>query len=189
MTWRPGTQELWATNNGPDHLGPTVPPDQVFVLERGKHYGWPYCTGDRTPDPAVLANPDVSTPDKTPKDVFCRTQVTAPVLLLPPHVAPLNLTFYQGQQFPVEMRDDLFIALRGAFDFSNLDGYKVVRVPFVDGKPGAPQDFLAGLAVAGEQKWRGRPVAPAVAPDGSLFVTDDFNGFVYRIRYTGGTQP
>jgi glucose/arabinose dehydrogenase len=185
LTLRPGTQELWATNNGPDHLGTKEPPDQLFKIEAGRHYGWPYCVGDRTPDPTVLTMQDIVTPDGTPKDVFCREQVTSPDLLLPVHVAPLNLEFYNAPQFPVAMQGSLFITLRGSFDFSNLDGYKVIRVPFIDGKPQPPQDFLAGLAVPGEQKWRGRPVGVTVGPEGSLYVTDDTNGSVYRIDYTG----
>jgi glucose/arabinose dehydrogenase len=185
LAWRPGTRELWATNNGPDHLGPELPPDQLFHVEQGKHYGWPYCYGDRVPDPDVLNDKDISTPDRTPKDAFCRDKVAAPALLLPPHSAPLGMAFYDGDKFPAEMRGSLFIALHGSFAFANTDGYRVIRVPFVDGKPGAPQDFLTGWTPPGATTWLGRPVNVAVAPDGSMYVTDDVNGFLYRIDYVG----
>jgi glucose/arabinose dehydrogenase len=186
LAWRPGTNELWAGNNGPDSLGPDLPPDQLFHVEEGKHYGWPYCYGDRVPDPNVLTDVDISTPNKTPKDAFCRDSVTPPALLLPPHSAPLGMAFYDANAFPAEMRGSLFIALHGSFAFANTGGYRVIRVPFVDGKPGTPQDFLTGFTPPGATTWLGRPVSVAVAPDGSLFVTDDVNGFLYRIDYRGG---
>jgi glucose/arabinose dehydrogenase len=186
LAWRPGTHELWATNNGPDHLGPELPPDQLFHIEAGKHYGWPYCYGDRVPDPDVLSDAAIVTPDRTPKDAFCREEVAPPALLLPPHTAPLGMAFYDGGAFPAEMRGSLFIALHGSFSFANTDGYRVVRVPFMDGKPGAPQDFVTGWAPPGATTWLGRPVNLAVAPDGSMYITDDVNGFLYRVDYVGG---
>jgi glucose/arabinose dehydrogenase len=185
LAWRPETQELWATNNGPDHLGPTLPPDQLFHIEEGKHYGWPYCYGDRIVDQTVLNDPKVFAPGDMPKGEFCRTQATSPALLLPPHSAPLGLAFYDGTQFPEAVRGSLFVAYHGAFDFANLNGYRVVRIPFENGAPGQPEDFLTGFVPPGSAKWVGRPVDVAVAPDGSLFVTDDFNGFLYRIEYVG----
>jgi glucose/arabinose dehydrogenase len=185
LAWRPGTQELYATNNGPDHLGPDNPPDQLFRIEEGKHYGWPYCVGDRAVDPEALNNPSIVTLDRSPKGPFCRDRVTPPALLLPPHSAPLGMAFYSGTQFPAEMRDNLFVAYHGAFDFVNTNGYRVVRIPFDGDKPGRPVDFLTGFVPAGATKWLGRAVDVNVAPDGSLFVTDDFNGFLYRIEYTG----
>lgn len=185
LAWRPGTQELWAGNNGRDELGPDVPPDQLFRIEEGKHYGWPYCYGDRVPDPQILADAGISTPDGSPKEVFCREQVAPPALLLPPHSAPLGMAFYDGTQFPAEMRGSLFIALHGAFDFANTNGYRVVRVPFTDGRPGPPEDFISGWVPGGATRWIGRPVGVGVGPEGSLYVTDDANGFLYRVDYVG----
>jgi glucose/arabinose dehydrogenase len=185
LAWRPGTHELWATDNGRDQLGVETPPDQIFQVAEGKHYGWPYCYGDRTPDPQVLADPNISTPDRSPKDAFCRDQVSAPALLLPPHTAPLVMTFYDGTQFPPEMRGNMFVALHGAFDFSTLAGYRVIRIPFVDGKPGQPEDFITGWATQGAKLWVGRPVGVRVGPQGSLYITDDVNGFLYRVDYVG----
>jgi glucose/arabinose dehydrogenase len=112
--------------------------------------------------------------------------VAPPALLLPPHSAPLGMAFYEGTAFPAEMRDSLFIALHGSFSFANTTGYRVVRVPFAGGKPSAAQDFVTGWTPPGATQWLGRPVNVAVAPDGSLFVTDDANGFLYRVDYVGG---
>src|SRR5205085_775153 len=101
----------------------------------GQHYGWPYCYGDRVIDQQILADGGVLTPDRSPKDEFCRTKVTPPVMLLPPHVAPLGLAFYEADQFPASMRGGMFMTWHGAFDFANLNGYRVVFVPFKDGAP------------------------------------------------------
>ena len=104
-----------------------------------------------------------------------------------PHADGWGLAFYEGSLFPAAMRGSLFIALHGAFDFSNQNGYRVVRVPFTDGKPGPAEDFITGWVPPNAPKWIGRPVDVAVAPDGSLFVSDDFNGFLYRVTYTGSS--
>ncbi len=185
LVYWPGTAEIYATNNARDFLGPEVPPDQLFRIEEGKHYGWPYCYGNLVVDQEVLANPDIVTPDGSPKDAFCATQVEPPVLLLPPHVAPLGLTFYAGTQFPAEMQGRLFIAYHGAFDRSNDFGYRVVSIPFTDGRFGAPEDFVTGFLFPDASDWHGRPVDVAVAPDGSLFITDDVNGYLFRVEYVG----
>jgi glucose/arabinose dehydrogenase len=183
IKFRPGTNELWAANNGPDHLGAQQPPDQLFRIEEGAHYGWPYCTGDRTPDLQAADQPDIVTPDGSPREIFCRDKVAPPVLTLPPHVAPLGMTFYQGNMFPATMRGDIFLALHGSYAYLNTNGYRVVRVPMRDGVPGIPEDFVSGWTPPGATSWRGRPVDVEVAPDGSLFITDDFNGFLYRVTY------
>ncbi|GAB4130892.1 MAG: sorbosone dehydrogenase family protein [Roseiflexaceae bacterium] len=180
MQFRPGTNELWAINHGPDHLGADQPPDQVFMVQQGAHYGWPYCIGDREPDLQAADLPEIVTPDGSPREIFCRDRVSAPALVLPPHSAPNGMAFYDGQMFP-EIDGDLLIALHGSYAYLNTNGYRVVRVPIRDGKAGAPEDFIAGWTPAGATTWRGRPCDVAIAPDGSIFITDDFNGFVYRV--------
>lgn len=182
---RPGTEELWGVNNGPDHLGRDIPPDQLFLIEAGKHYGWPYCIGDREPDLQALDHPDIVIPDGSPREIFCRDRVSPPAMVLPPHSAPLGLTFYEGDQFPAEMHGDMFIAMHGSYSFANTNGYKVVRVPMNDGKPGLPQEFITGWTPPGATKWLGRPVDVEIAPDGSMYITDDFNGFLYRVTWNG----
>lgn len=185
LALQPGSGTLWASNNGPDHLGPDLPPDQLFEITPGSHYGWPYCYGNRTPDPEVLADDTIPAPEGTTKDAFCREQAAPPALLLPAHSAPLGMTFYSGEQFPEAMRGDLFLALHGAYDHVNKLGYRVVRIPIVDGVAGEPQDFLTGFTIDSVDRWLGRPVDVQVGPDGSLWVTDDAKGRVYTIRYTG----
>ena len=185
MEIRPGTQELWVTNNARDELGPELPPDQIFHVKQDLHYGWPYCYGDRVLDEEVALDHSIVTPDGSPKDQFCREKVTSPDLVLPPHVAPLGLTFYEGAQFPEEVHGDMFVAYHGAFDFANTYGYRVVRIPFTEGRPGAPEDFITGWVPEGASTWLGRPVDVAVSPEGSLYVTDDVNGYLYRVDYVG----
>jgi glucose/arabinose dehydrogenase len=182
---RPGTSELWAINHGPDHLGANYPPDQLFLIEQGGHYGWPYCVGDREPDLQAADQPEIVTPDGSPREVFCRDKVSPTALNLPPHVAPNGMAFYTGAQFPAEYQGDLFIALHGSYSLANTNGYRVVRVPMRDGRPGAPVDFISGWTPPGSTSWLGRPGDVTMAPDGSLFITDDFTGMLYRVTYTG----
>jgi glucose/arabinose dehydrogenase len=185
LAWRPGTDELWAVNNERDSIGPEAPPDTALIVREGSHYGWPYCYGDRVVDQAVLANPDIGTPDKTPKDEFCRTKMTPATMLLPPHVAPLTLDFYDATQFPADMRGGMFMAWHGAFDFSTTTGYRVTFVPFKDGQPQAPQDFVTGWLKPDGDRWYARPTGVAIGPEGSLYITDDVRGNVYRVDYVG----
>ena len=185
LAWRPGTDELWATNNGRDDLGPNLPPDTLVRVEEGAHYGWPYCYGDRVVDQQVFNDPGIVTQDRSPKDHFCQNVARSPALLLPSHVAPLGLAFYDGTQFPERMRGGLFMAWHGAYDFSTTSGYRVVFVPFRDGQPQPPEDFVTGWLKPDRSGWLERPTGVAIGPDGSLFICDDVNGSIYRVEYTG----
>jgi glucose/arabinose dehydrogenase len=98
------------------------------------------------------------------------------------HSAPLGLTFYTGQQFPQEYRGDLFVAFHGSWNRTEPTGYKVVRIPMADGTPGPVEDFATGWLRADGSNW-GRPVDVLTGPDGSLFVSDDGQGIVYRVFY------
>ena len=169
-TFHPATGVLWATNNGRDWLGDDFPPDTVLILKDGAHYGWPFCNGSRVPDP------DLGRPD------FCKT-VALPSLEIQAHSAPLGLTFYTGEAFPVEYRGDLFVALHGSWNRSVPTGYKVIRIPMHDGEPGAPMDFATGW-LQGSRAW-GRPVDVITGKDGALYVSDDRAGAIYRIAYGG----
>jgi glucose/arabinose dehydrogenase len=160
------TGELWATNNGRDWLGDDFPPETLLVVRGGAHYGWPYCNGKRVPDP------DFGRPD------FCKT-VALPTVEIQAHSAPLGLAFYAGEAFPAEYRGDLFVALHGSWNRSAPTGYKVIRIPIRDGKPGAPQDFATGW-LQGARAW-GRPVDVITGRDGALYVSDDRAGVIYRI--------
>lgn len=170
LAFRPGTGELWATVNGRDWLGDDRPPELLTRVEAGGFYGWPYCIweGER-----AVPDPDLGSPER------CRN-VARPSLLYQAHSAPLGLAFYTGSQFPAEYRGNLFIALHGSWNRSAPTGYKVIRVRF-DGSGPTAEDFATGW-LAGSRV-RGRPVDIAVGPDGSLFVSDDAQGVVYRITY------
>ncbi len=171
LAFRPGTHELWASVNARDWLGDDRPPEIVTRVEEGGFYGWPYCfwEGGR-----VVLDPDLGTADR------CRS-VARPSLGYQAHSAPLGLAFYTGSQFPAEYRGNLFVALHGSWNRSVPTGYKVIRVRFEGDAPRA-EDFATGWLVG--SRVGGRPVDVAVAPDGSLFLSDDAQGVVYRITFS-----
>ena len=170
ITWRPGTEELWATDNGRDWLGDDLPPDEINIVNEEKDYGWPYCYGDKIPDP------DYGRAKR------CAPTV-APAVEIQAHSAPLGLTFYQGSMFPNEYEGDLFVAYHGSWNRTVPTGYKVVRVKIKDGKPEGAMDFATGWLEG--TKRTGRPVDVLVGKDGELFISDDFTGSVYRVTYGG----
>ena len=168
----PATGALWATVNERDWRGDELPPDYVTEVREGGFYGWPDCfaAGGR-------AVPD----DEAGGDAGRCRGMALPTLEIPAHSAPLGLAFYTGTAFPPEYRGSLFVALHGSWNRSVPTGYKVVRVPFRDGRPGAPEDFVTGWLAGGAVT--GRPVGLAVGADGALFVSDDGAGRVWRITY------
>jgi glucose/arabinose dehydrogenase len=168
---RPGGAELWATVNGRDWLGDDRPAEYVTRVEAGGFYGWPSCHWGI--DGSLIVDPDLGSPAR------CRA-VTRPSLLYQAHTAPLGLAFYTGSRFPAEYRGNLFVALHGSWNRSVPSGYKVIRVRLRGGAPRA-EDFVTGWLV-GRQPW-GRPVDVVTGADGSLFVSDDNQGVVYRITY------
>jgi len=170
ITFRPGTDELWATNNGRDMLGDDQPPETINLARKGDDFGWPRCHAGRISDPE-FGGPDA-----------CNS-VTPPAVEMQAHSAPLGLTFYTGDQFPETYRGNLFVAFHGSWNRSVPTGYKVVRIPFKNGNLGPVQDFAVGWLVNGAS-W-GRPVDVITASDGSLFVSDDGSGKIYRIIYVG----
>jgi len=171
ITFRPGTTELWASNNGRDLLGDDLPPETINLVHEGDDFGWPLCHSGR------IVDPDFG--NSTSCD-----GVTKPAVEMQAHSAPLGLTFYRGQQFPEQYRGDLFVAFHGSWNRSVPTGYKVVRIPINGGTPGAVQDFAVGWLPENGQQW-GRPVDVITGSDGSLFVSDDGGGMIYRIFYTG----
>ncbi len=170
LAFRPGTDELWATNNGRDWLGDDRPAEYVTRVEPGGFYGWPYCHWEPA---GLLPDPDLGAPAR------CQ-RVARPSLLYQAHTAPLGLAFYTGSRFPPEYRGSLFVALHGSWNRQTPTGYKVIRVR-LDASPPRAEDFATGW-LAGSRAW-GRPVDVAVGRDGSLFVSDDRQGVVYRITY------
>ena len=171
ITFRPGTNELWATNNGRDRMGDNQPPDTINLVQAGEDFGWPRCHAGKLPDPEFGGQNACA-------------GVAQPAVDLQAHSAPLGLAFYDGTQFPEAYRGDLFVAYHGSWNRSVPTGYKLVRIPMKDGSPGAPQDFATGWLLDDGSDW-GRPVDPLVGPDGSLFLSNDAGGVIYRIFYTG----
>jgi glucose/arabinose dehydrogenase len=170
IVFRPGTDELWATNNGRDWLGDDQPPETVYIVEQGDDAGWPRCHSGR------IVDPEYGEPGA------CEG-VLDPVVEMQAHSAPLGLTFYTGQQFPPDYRGDLFVAFHGSWNRTEPTGYKVVRVPLDEaGQPGAVQDFAAGWLREDGSNW-GRPVDVQTGADGSFFISDDGAGFIYRVFY------
>lgn len=171
ITFRPGTAELWATNNGRDWLGDDQPPETVYKLTTsGTDAGWPRCHSGRIIDPEFGEEGDCE-------------GVLEPVVEMQAHSAPLGLGFYTGEQFPERYRGDLFVAFHGSWNRSVPTGYKVVRVPLDDGAPGQVEDFAVGWLRDDGSEW-GRPVDVITGSEGSLFVSDDGEGRIYRIFYT-----
>ncbi|MDR3536040.1 MAG: PQQ-dependent sugar dehydrogenase [Acetobacteraceae bacterium] len=174
---QPGSGDLWCAVNERDGLGDDLPPDYVTVVQQGAFYGWPWYYIGSHEDPRLAG---------TRTDLA--GSVTTPDILIQPHSAPLGITFYDGTQFPAAYRGDAFVALHGSWNRGQRTGYKVIRLRFDKGVPtGAYEDFLTGFVVSDEAVW-GRPVGVTVAHDGSLLVSEDGNGTVWRIAYQGGTR-
>ena len=170
----PKTNELWASVNERDGLGDNLPPDYITHVQEGGFYGWPwYYTG---------GNQDPRHKGKHPE---LKDKVIVPDVLLQPHNASLEMTFYDGEQFPAGYRGNIFAAEHGSWNKAVRTGYEVIHVPLKDGRAtGEYADFLTGFVTAEGEVW-GRPVGVAVGNDGSLFVTDDGSNSVWRVSYMG----
>ncbi|MEA2947579.1 MAG: hypothetical protein QOI40_2909 [Alphaproteobacteria bacterium] len=172
---QPGTGTVFCATNERDLLGDNLPPDYVTSVKPGGFYGWPwYYIGDHEDTrPGGGTRPDL------------KGEVTIPDVLLQPHSAPLGLAFNDGSQFPAAWKGDAFLALHGSWNRALHTGSKNVRLPIKHGKPtGEYQDFVIGFAAGKENVW-GRPVDVAFAQDGSLLISDDGNGTIYRVSYKG----
>jgi glucose/arabinose dehydrogenase len=169
--WDPRTKDLWFTSNGRDWLGDDSPPDTLHHAPRaGLHFGFPYCHGGTMPDPEFGR-------------LRACTEFTPPAQNLGPHVASLGMRFYTGTQFPAAYRNRVFIAEHGSWNRSRKIGYRVTMVTLDGSKAVRYEPFAEGW-LQGERAW-GRPADVLVAPDGSLMVSDDDAGAIYRIRYRG----
>jgi len=175
---QPGSGSLWCATNERDGLGDDLPPDYVTRIRDGAFYGWPWYYIGAHEDPRHRGErPDLA------------SRVAVPDVLLQPHSAPLELSFYDpppggAADFPAAYRGDAFVALHGSWNRSAPTGYKVVRILLRDGLPtGEYQDFLTGFVQA--DRVLGRPVGVAVARDGALLVTDDAGGVVWRVAGPG----
>ena len=171
ILWHPETHQLWVTNNGRDWLGDDLPPDYVTSVKEGAFYGWPYCYAHQG---KVVLDPEFGQADR------CR-QMAPPVVEIQAHSAPLGLALYTGRQFPEEYRGNLFVALHGSWNRSVPTGYKVIRVKLNGRHVQKVEDFATGWLQG--TRAGGRPVDLLMAPDGALFLSDDRQGMIYRIRY------
>jgi glucose/arabinose dehydrogenase len=170
----PETGQLWASVNERDLLGDHLVPDYITHVEEGGFYGWPWYY--------IGPNQDPRHKGKRPE---LRDKTIVPDVLVQSHSASLDLTFYDGEQFPRGYRNDIFASEHGSWNRARRTGYKVIRVPMKDGKAtGEYEDFLVGFVTPNGDVW-GRPVGVAVARDGSLMVTDDGSGTVWRVAYVG----
>ena len=182
FTWHPETGELWFTDNGRDWLGDDLPPDELNrAPEKGLHFGYPYCHGDDVVDPELGS------------DGAC-AEYRPPVAELGPHVAALGVEFYDGEMFPAEYRGQAFIAEHGSWNRETPIGYRVTRVELEgrgdDVRAVAYEPFASGwLPGTKEGAAWGRPVDLLILPDGSMLVSDDEAGAIYRITYGGGSRP
>jgi glucose/arabinose dehydrogenase len=169
--WQPGTNALWFTDNGRDLLGDDLPDDELNRLARpGEHFGFPYCHAGDIVDPEFGR--------EKPCAAF-----TPPMAKLGAHVAALGMRFYAGKQFPNDYRGSIFIAEHGSWNRSRKVGYRVVRV-VLDAKGNVTRQevFAQGWLGSDESVW-GRPVDLLTLPDGSLLISDDYAGAIYRITY------
>jgi len=169
ITFHPKTDELWFTDNGRDMLGDDIPPGELNrVSFNGQHFGFPFCHGENIEDP-ILG--DLGTCEKS----------TAPVQELDAHVAPLGLKFYTGSQFPNEYKNQIFIPEHGSWNRSKKSGYRITVVKLDGNNAVSYETFADGWMK--EETTLGRPVDLVIANDGSMLVSDDYNGVIYRITY------
>jgi glucose/arabinose dehydrogenase len=172
MTVQPETNALWCVTNERDGLGDNLVPDYATTVQEGAFYGWPWYY--------IGANEDPRDPLKGQRTDL-KDKVTVPDVLFQSHSAPLNIAFYEGDMFPADYKGDAFVAMHGSWNRGARTGYKVVRLLFDNGKPtGEYEDFMTGFVLSADDVW-GRPVGVAVGKDGSLFVTEDGAGTIWRV--------
>ncbi|HLL50714.1 MAG TPA: PQQ-dependent sugar dehydrogenase, partial [Thermomicrobiales bacterium] len=165
LAFQPGTDELWATVNERDSQGNEIPPDLVTIVSEGANYGWPQCL------------PPDATPQESGADC---SGVTPPTIGIQAHSAPLGLAFLDGEGIPEDLNGDLIVVQHGSWNREPPAAPKLLLIDVEEGQPVAARDFVTGWQEANFERW-GRPAGVVVAPDGSLIVSDDENGLLYRI--------
>jgi len=172
IDWAPGTNMLWTAVNERDGLGDDLVPDYITSVKEGAFYGWPYSYYGQNEDPRLKGkNPDLV------------KKAIAPDVPVGSHTASLGLAFYKGDKYPAKYQGGAFVGQHGSWNRSAISGYKVIFVPFKDGKPtGKPEDFLTGFIADNDKaEVYGRPVGVTLASDGALLVADDVSGVVWRV--------
>lgn len=170
--WHPETGDLWFTDNGRDMLGDNRPPDELnHLTEAGQHFGYPYLHGN-----------DIWDPEFDNQGKALNIEFKPPAQPLGPHVAALGMHFYTGAMFPDEYTNQILIPEHGSWNRSEKIGYRLTLVKLKDGKPVSYEPFIDGWLQENGSVW-GRPVDILQLPDGSLLVSDDYGGIIYRITY------
>jgi glucose/arabinose dehydrogenase len=169
LAFEPGTNTLWATVNERDDQGNEIPPDLVTIVTDGANYGWPDC------------QPPDATPQESGADC---SGITPPTVGIQAHSAPLGLAFSTGDQFPDAWQGGIFVVQHGSWNREPPAEPKLMYVTLDNGAPTAVTDFATGWQNDNGNRW-GRPAGVIVAPDGSLIISDDTAGVLYRIAYTG----
>jgi glucose/arabinose dehydrogenase len=171
----PDSGELWCSVNERDALGDNLVPDYITHVQDGGFYGWPWWYMGAHQDPRHRG-----------KHPELKDKAIVPDVLLQPHVASLEFTFYEADKFPAEYKGDIFASEHGSWNKATRAGYEVIRVPLHQSghASGEYEDFLTGFVLPNGEVW-GRPVGITVAPDGSLLVSDDGSNSIWRVSYTG----
>ena len=172
LAWHPDTGHLWFTDNGRDMMGDDLPPGELnHASAPGQHFGYPYCHAGDIPDPKFGQDKDCS-------------DYRSPAQKLGAHVAPLGMRFYTGTMFPSRYRGQIFIAEHGSWNRSKKTGYRITLVSLENGVPVSYEPFATGWLE--NESVSGRPVDLLVLSDGSMLISDDHAGKLYRISYTEG---
>jgi glucose/arabinose dehydrogenase len=173
IAMNPATKQIWVTQNERDNIKPDhedLPPEEINILQDGGDYGWPYCYGNRIPSP----DSDFHDPTRCARTI-------PPALEMEAHSAPLGITFLdRATVLPQDWRGDALVAFHGSWNRSTPTGAKVVRVRIRDGRPVSYEDFISGWQGPNGRRW-GRPVDVMVYKDGSLLISDDVQGALYRV--------
>ncbi len=177
FAWNPATGDLVGSDMGRDFLGDNLPPDEVNIIKSGANYGWPICYGKNIHDTEFDKNTYIRNPCLAPFE-------TPSWIDLPAHSAPLGVAFVPtNSNWPEQYQGNLLVAYHGSWNSTTPTGYKIVRVAFDDeGEPGEVQDFISGW-LQPDKTLLGRPVDLKFAPDGSLYVSDDKTGVLYRVTF------
>ena len=177
--WDPATGRMWSGDTGQEQLGDDTPPDEINLIEDGRHYGFPFFYGKNVAS-TVLELKDA------PRTLAGK-DVVPPAFELPAHASPLGLAFYRGTAFPPAYRSSMYLAIHGSSQRSTKIGYSVVRVTMQDGRPVASEDFVTGWLRDGVVT--GRPAGLVTGADGALYISDDNKGFIYRVAAQTAGQP
>jgi glucose/arabinose dehydrogenase len=174
MTIHPATHELWATEMGRDNLGDELPPEEINIIKEGKNYGWPICYGQNVHDTDFDKNFDLNNPCKEPT-------YTSAHITLPAHSAPLGLAFITSQKWPQEFQNNALVANHGSWNRTKPTGYKIARIKLdAQGTFQGREDFITGW-LDEKNTVHGRPVDLKFDTDGSLYITDDKRGVIYKV--------